>query len=183
MERNNLLPNADAQKLASLKKWSILLSVVILALIGMMRRVKFDLGFDFSFLPLVNALSNTVVSICLILAFYYIKQRDWVSHRKFIYSAMIFSGIFLLSYVLYHFTTQETSYCHGEGLMKNVYYFLLITHIVMAGISLPFILITYSRGASFHVEMHRRMARWVFPIWLYVAMTGPLCYLMLRDCY
>jgi putative membrane protein len=162
--------------------YSIIISIAVLLLVGVMRRVKIDLGIDFSFIPPISALLNTLVSICLLAALYFIKKKDWVNHKKSIYGAMTFSGLFLVGYVLYHFTTEETVFCK-EGLIKTVYYFFLITHIVLAGLSLPFILITFSRGFTFQVEKHKILARWVFPIWLYVAVTGPVCYLMLKPCY
>lgn len=167
---------------SKLNKISIGLSFVVLLLVGLMRRVKIDLGIDFSFLPPISAMLNTLVAICLVLALYFVKRKDIVNHKRSIYSALIFSALFLVCYVLYHFTTVETTYCK-EGLIRNVYYIFLITHIVLAGISLPFILLTFSRGFTFQVEKHKKMARWVYPVWLYVAITGPLCYLMLKPCY
>ncbi|MBK8625849.1 MAG: DUF420 domain-containing protein [Saprospiraceae bacterium] len=167
---------------AQLTKVSIGVSVVVLLLVGLMRRVKIDLGIDFSFIPPISALLNTLVAVCLLLALYFVKRKDIQNHKRSIYSALAFSALFLICYVLYHFTTVETSYCH-DGNIKYIYYFLLITHIVLAGISLPFILLTFTKGFTYQVEKHKKMARWVFPIWLYVAITGPICYLMLKSCY
>lgn len=158
------------------------LSVLVLLLVGLMRRVKVDVGVDFSFLPPVHASFNVVVAICLIAALYFIKQKNIQAHKNAIFGAMIFSALFLLSYVAYHFTTEETKYCF-QGTSRTIYFLILITHIILAGISLPFILLTFSRGISFTVEKHKRMARWVYPIWLYVAISGPISYLMLRPCY
>jgi putative membrane protein len=183
MIKSNPIPSPDIAKLAVLKKWSVVISVIVLSLVGVMRRVKIDLGIDFTFLPMVNAICNTIVAICLVTAFYHIKSKNWQAHRRFIYAAMVFSALFLTTYVLYHITTIETTYCHGDGVMKMVYYFFLATHIILAGVSLPFILLTFSRGETFHVDAHKKMARWVFPIWLYVAISGPICYLILKDCY
>jgi putative membrane protein len=165
-----------------LKIASLLISMIVLSLVGLMRRVKIDLGFDFSFLPPIHALLNTIVAIFLVLAFLAIKKKDIVSHRKYIYGAMICSAMFLLCYVLYHFTTEETKFCK-DGWIRTVYFIFLISHIVLAALSLPFILLTFSRGISFQVEEHKKMAKWVFPIWLYVALTGPICYIMLKPCF
>jgi len=159
-----------------------ILSVVVLLLVGLMRRVKIDVGIDFSFLPPVHATFNVVVAICLIAALYFIKQNNIQAHKNAIFGAMLFSALFLLSYVAYHFTTEETKYCF-QGTSRTIYFIILISHIVLAGISLPFILLTFSRGISFTLEKHRRMARWVWPIWFYVAISGPISYLMLRPCY
>ncbi len=183
MEKNKGIPAPEEAKYALLKKVSLAVSIVVILLVGLMRRVKIDLGIDFSFLPMVNAICNTIVAVCLIGAFYHIKTQNWQAHRRFIYTALSFSALFLLTYVLYHFTTPETTYCHEDATLRKIYYFILTTHIILAGVSLPFILITFSRGETFHVAAHKKMARWVFPIWLYVAVTGPICYLMLKDCY
>lgn len=159
-----------------------ILSAVVLLLVGMMRRVKLDIGFDLSFLPMVNALLNTVVAILLVVALYYIKKKDIINHRNAIIAAMVFSALFLTGYVFYHFTTEETRFCR-EGMIRNVYFFFLITHVVLAAVSLPFIFFTFIRGFTYQVEKHKKMARYVWPIWFYVAITGPLCYLLLRPCY
>jgi len=161
---------------------SYILSALVLLLVGLMRRVKVDVGIDFSFLPPVHAFFNVVVAFCLILALYYVRKKNIKAHKNAIFGAMLFSALFLMSYVAYHFTTEETRYCF-EGTSRLIYFILLISHIILAGLSLPFILLTFSRGISFSVPKHRRMAKIIYPIWLYVAISGPLCYLMLRPCY
>jgi putative membrane protein len=175
MERNVVL----AKKLDRI---AYIISGIVLILVGMMRRYKIDLGIDFSFLPPVHALLNTGVAIFLVLAILRIKKKDVEGHKKAIYMAMTCSALFLTCYVLYHFTTAETKYC-GEGLMRSIYFVLLITHIVLAAVSLPFILRAFIRGYCGLIEEHRKIVKWIFPIWLYVAVTGPLCYLMLYPCY
>ncbi len=165
-----------------LNVYAYILSLIVLTLVGLMRRVKINLGIDFSFLPPIHALLNTGAAICLVMALVYIKKKDVVTHRKFIYGAMVCSALFLICYVLYHFTTLETKYC-GEGTMRTIYFIILLTHIVLAGISLPFILLTFIKGYCGMVEEHRKMAKFVHPVWLYVAVTGPICYLMLYPCY
>jgi len=166
----------------NLDRLSYFLSAAVLLLVGLMRRVKIDVGIDFSFLPPVHASFNVVVAICLIVALIQIKKGNIKAHKNAIFGAMIFSALFLLSYVAYHFTVEETRYCF-EGATRTVYFIMLISHIILAAVSLPFILLTFSRGISFSIPAHRRMARIVYPIWLYVAISGPLCYLMLRPCY
>lgn len=161
---------------------SVIVSILVLALVGVMRRIKIDLGVDFSFLPPVHALLNTGAAISLIIAYIKIRRKEIEAHRNAIFTAMVFSALFLICYVLYHFTTEETRYC-GTGVIKTIYLFILFSHIILAGLSLPFILITFSRGISYNVPEHRKMARYVYPVWLYVAVTGPICYLMLRPCY
>jgi putative membrane protein len=88
----------------------------------------------------------------------------------------------LLSYVVYHFTTEETRF-GGVGTIRYVYFFILITHVILAAVILPFILFTFNRAITNQITKHKKLARWVFPIWLYVAITGPLCYFMLKPYY
>lgn len=172
----------DIQLEKKLNLLAYVVSVVVLLLIGLMRRVKIDVGIDFHFLPPLHASLNALTAIILLLALYYIKNKQVEKHRKAIYAAMVCSGLFLLSYVLYHFTTPETRF-GGEGLMRTVYFIILITHVVLAAVILPFILLTFNRAYTGQYERHKKMARWVFPFWLYVAITGPICYLMLRPYY
>ena len=104
------------------------------------------------------------------------------AHMKFMTGALVSSVLFLLCYVLYHFTTVETTFCR-EGWIRPFYYVILISHIVLAGLSLPFILFTYIRAYTKQFEKHKRLARKVYPVWLYVSITGPVVYLLLRPCY
>jgi putative membrane protein len=173
---------ANIQLEKKLNTVAYIVSAVVLLLVGMMRRYKIDLGVDFSFLPPFHATLNALTAVILLVALYFIKNGQVANHRKAIYLAMVTSGLFLLSYVLYHFTTPETKY-GGTGVLRMVYFFLLLTHIFLAAISLPFILLTFNQAYTDQYERHRKMARWVFPIWLYVAITGPICYLMLMPYY
>jgi len=156
--------------------------VVILLVIVMRMPKKMNFGLDFSWLPMFYSSLNAIVAICLLFALYFIKQKDVAKHKISIFFAIGLSVLFLLCYVIYHFTTPETKYC-GEGSIRYVYFFFLITHIILAGLILPFILITFNRGILLQVEKHKRLARWVYPFWLYVAITGPVVYLMLKPCY
>lgn len=171
--------NARIEK--KMNRIAIVLSVAILLLVVMMRRIKFDLGVDFSFLAPFHASLNALTSIVLIFALYFILIGNIQMHRRCIYSAMLLSIMFLLSYVLYHFTTEETKYC-GEGQIRYLYFFLLISHIVLAAGILPFIFFTFIRGYTGQYDRHRKMARWIWPLWFYVSITGPICYLMLAPC-
>lgn len=159
-----------------------IVSAVVLLLVGLMRRVKIDLGVDFSFLPPVHAALNALTAVLLAAAFWHIKNKRVEAHKRFIYAAMACSALFLLCYVLYHFTTPETRF-GGEGTIRAIYFFFLITHVVLAAVILPFIFFTFNRAFTGQFERHRKMARWVFPLWFYVALTGPICYLMLKPYY
>ncbi len=184
------------EKRLNIGAWVV--TVAVLLLVGLMRRVKIPVpeGWDFSFLPPFHATLNALTAVVLIIALYYIKRKNIMMHRRMIYVAMGLSALFLLSYVAYHFTTPETLFGdinhNGEvdaaekaalGGLRTVYLVLLLSHITLAGLILPFILFTFIRAYTNQFERHRKMARWVFPFWLYVAITGPICYLMLMPYY
>ena len=174
MENKGLLKKLD--------RVAVILSVVVLLLVGMMRRVKIPTAIDFSFLPPFHSFMNALTAVALGFAFYFVKQKKIDLHRKAIFVALGCSALFLLSYVVYHFTMEETRYCM-EGGIRKVYFFLLITHVILAAVILPFIFFTFNRAFTGHIAQHRKMAKWVFPLWFYVAVTGPIVYLMLRPCY
>lgn len=158
-------------------------SVLVIGIVIAMRPAeRFAVDFDTSWMPAFNASVNTIAGIFLIMALYFIKRKNVKAHRNMIFGAMIFSALFLLTYVAYHFTTPETSYCK-EGAIRTVYFIILISHIILAGLSLPFILLTFNRGFTYSVDKHKKLARWVYPVWLYVVFTGPVVYLMLKPCY
>ncbi len=175
-------PNPNPALAKKLNIFAYIISVAVLGLVFGMRMIKLDVDVDFSFLPRINAIVNTIAGIFLILAIYFIKKKNYIAHRNMIFVATFFSTVFLLTYVLYHITTPETSFCK-EGPIRIVYFILLITHIISAALIFPFILFTFIRGITFQVDRHRKMARWVFPVWLYVVITGPICYLLLSPCY
>ncbi len=186
-ERKEWLSRAPQEALA--KKLGIvawILSAVVLALVGVMKRPELHIqlpeGWSLAFLPPVHALLNSLVAVALVIAVVAIKQGKVTLHRNAIFAAMGLSVAFLLCYVAYHFTTGETKY-GGTGVLRGVYLFLLITHITLAAVSLPFILFTFIAAWTNRFAAHRRLARWVFPLWLYVAVTGPICYLMLKPYY
>ncbi len=163
---------------------AIIISIAVIGLAGAMRipTLKIPTDIDFSFLPPIHAALNTLAAICLFMAFYFIKNKNIAAHQKAIYAALLFSALFLLSYVTYHFTTHETLFCK-QGMIRKVYFTILITHIASAAMIFPFILFTFIRAYTGQVEKHRKMAKWVFPIWLYVVVTGPIVYFMLKPCY
>lgn len=174
---------ATDQKLRRMDWMAYIVSAVVIILVIVMRMPeKNNFGFDFSWLPPFYSSLNAIVALCLVAALYFIKKKDVAKHKAFILIALGLSVLFLLCYVVYHFTTPETKYC-GVGSIRYFYFFLLITHIILAGGILPFILITFNRGILMQIARHKAFARWVFPLWLYVAITGPIVYLMLKPCY
>ena len=175
-----LPPNIELEK--KLNKIAWLLSAVVFILVVSMRRIHIDTAIDFTWLPAFYSTLNAIVSILLIAALYAIKRSRAMLHRKLMTSAMLLSALFLLAYVVYHITTPETKFC-GVGPIRMVYFFLLITHIILAAAILPFILFTYIRAYTNQFQKHIKLARWVFPLWLYVAVSGPVLFLMLSPCY
>lgn len=189
-------PNIVLEKKLNRLAW--VLTVVVLLLVGLMRRVKIPMpdGVSLDFLPPFHATLNALTAIVLLAAYYFIRNKQVEAHRKAIYVAMALSVLFLLSYVAYHFTTPETLFGDADhngvvnaaeklalGNIRTFYLVLLISHITLAGAILPFILLTFIRAYTNQISKHRAMARWVFPIWLYVALTGPICYFMLAPYY
>ena len=164
---------------------SLIVTVAVWALVGLMRgptKIPLPEGVTLDFLPSVHAGLNCLVALFLILALVFVKQRKIQLHRLSISAAMACSALFLLCYVAYHFTNEETKF-GGEGFARTAYFVLLISHIVLAALSLPFILQTWIYGFTNQFDKHRKMAKLVFPVWLYVALTGPICYLMLQPYY
>lgn len=172
----------DAQKLKKLIRASWAVSILVLGIVLTTERCKVDIGMGLPMLPPLHSLCNLVVAISLVIAVISIKAGKVGLHKRFIGVAVVFSSFFLLSYVLYHSTQESVKFGGGDS-EKLAYYSILFSHIILAGVSLPFILITLSLGYTNHFERHKKMARWVFPVWLYVALTGPIAYLMLRPYY
>jgi putative membrane protein len=180
--KNYLEREPDADLLKKLVRASWVVSVLVFSLVVVMGRYKLDIGMELPMLPPLHAILNTLVAVCLVVAVAAVKKKNITLHRRAIGIAVGFSVLFLLSYVAYHGTQQEVRH-GGEGAVRIIYLCILASHIILAAVSLPFILITLSLAVTNHFERHRKMARWVFPIWLYVAATGPVCYLMLRPYY
>lgn len=162
-----------------LNVWAWILSVVVMIAVVAMRQISIDVGSDLAFLPPFHSSVNLLAGIALIFAFVFVKQGRIEWHKRAILVAMFLSLIFLLSYVLYHITQDPVRY-EGTGILRTIYFVLLITHIIAAAIIFPFVLFTFVRGYTNFVEEHKSMARWVFPIWLYVCISGPVTYLMLK---
>ena len=133
-------------------------------------------------LPALNAIFNGTAFCCLIAAFIAIRKKNITAHKAFTTAALVLSVLFLLSYVTSHLTTEEAEY-GGEGWIRGVYFFILISHIVLSTGIIPLVLFTYARGLGMQVEKHRKIAKWTWPIWLYVTATGVIVYLMISPYY
>ena len=135
-----------------------------------------------SFLPTLNALVNGSTTVILVLAFLAIKRGNRQLHKRLMMSALTLSIVFLISYLTYHSSTEETKF-GGEGAIRYIYYFILLTHILMAGIIVPLVLLTLNRALTEKFDKHRKIARITLPIWLYVSSTGVLVYLLISPYY
>lgn len=156
---------------------SIILPVAVAALFGI--RIE---GYDFSYLPPVYASLNAITSVLLVAAVVAIKNGKRKIHQFIINICVLLSAAFLVMYVLYHMTSDPTPF-GGEGTIKVVYFFILITHILLSVVIIPLVLFTYVRGWSGNYTGHRKLARYAFPLWLYVAVTGVIVYLMISPYY
>jgi putative membrane protein len=170
---------------------------IFLAVTGLERVTLNDhLGFNPHLFALVNAVINTLVAILLLVGLFMARTRRLTIHRNIMLTAMLLSVVFLISYILHHLFAGSTLYGDldkngtvdaaektAAGSMRYVYFFLLGTHILLAGVSLPFILFTAYRALIGENERHRKIAKITWPLWFYVAVTGPLVYLMISAYY
>lgn len=158
---------------------SVIVPVVVAILIY---TPAFNLNIDVSFLPALNACLNSAVTILLLAGLYFIRHKNRRAHKFCMLSAFSLSALFLISYIVYHSSTDETTY-GGEGPVKYVYYVILFTHILLAAAIMPFILVTLSRALTERFDRHRKIARITWPLWLYVSITGVIIYFMISPYY
>lgn len=137
-------------------------------------------AFDASFLAPVNACLNAASAACLFAGYSAIRNRAVERHRNFMLAALTFSALFLVSYIVYH-TFHGDSKFLGAGTIRSVYFFILISHIVLSVVALPLILVTVALSLTKRFPVHKRWARWTFPIWAYVSVTGVMVFLLLRN--
>ena len=161
---------------------SVIIPLAVAVLFGVNLR---KLGFDaqpLSFLPPIYATINGFTAILLIAAVIAIKNGNRVLHERLMKSAIFCSALFLVMYVAYHMTSDSTAF-GGEGFIRYVYFFILITHIVLSIVIIPLVLFTYVRALAQRFDKHKKLAKITFPIWLYVAITGVVVYLMISPYY
>lgn len=159
----------------------IVLSVVLPLAVAALFGIKIP-GYDFSFLPPIYATINGITAVLLVIAVIAIKNKNKKLHETLMKICIACSAVFLVMYVAYHMTSDSTPY-GGEGILRMVYFFILITHIVLSIAVVPFVLFTFSRALSGNFERHKALAKFTFPIWLYVAVTGVIVYLMISPYY
>lgn len=166
-------------------KWLIgIFSFVVFAAVVILGKVKLEIdpGFDVHVFAAANAVINSVIAVLLVVALILVKQKSYEWHKKTMMAALVLSVLFLVSYIAHHLLAGDTRF-GGEGGIKVFYYVILISHIFLAAIILPFILFTAYRGLTGEYAMHKKIARITWPIWFYVALTGPLVYFMISPYY
>lgn len=167
-------------------KYIVLVSIVIPVVVAILFGVKLkDFGYDvepLTFLPPIYATINGITALVLIVAVMAIKKGNRKAHERLMTTAIALSLAFLVMYIAYHMTSDSTKF-GGEGVIRYVYFFILISHILLSIAIVPLVLITYVRAIAKNFENHRKIARITFPLWLYVAITGVIVYLMISPYY
>jgi putative membrane protein len=162
----------------------IVFSVIVFVAVVFLSRIKLDveLPFNVHLFAQFNAVINSMVSFLLLVGLLAVKRGNYQLHKKVMMSAMVLSLLFLISYICHHLFSESTSF-GGEGAVKSIYYFILITHIILAAVILPFILYTSYRALVAEWPAHRKLAKITWPIWFYVSVTGVVVYLMISPYY
>ncbi len=195
----NILPAPDLRrndKKATVIIWSV--SLIVFFAIALLAKIKVAVSLPFNphVFATANAIINSIVAILLIAALVAVKSQKFILHKRIMLSAIILSVLFLISYICHHILSGDTKYgdINHDGIlsvdekslagnMRYFYYFILLTHIPLAGIILPFILFTAYRALTADYIRHMKLARITWPIWFYVAITGVIVYLMIRPYY
>lgn len=166
-------------------RWLIgIFSVIVFSAVVALGRTKLDIqaGFDVHIFARFNAVINSLVSVLLLFAYWAVRTRRYLLHKRIMLTSMVLSLLFLISYICHHLLAGETRY-GGGGTLRYVYFFILATHILLAAFILPFILFTAYRALISEFPRHRKLARLTWPLWLYVSVTGVLVYLMISPYY
>lgn len=187
------------QKNDRLANWLIgIFSVVVFIVVVVLGKFKLDvdLGFDVHIFATINAFVNATIAVVLVAALVAVKKQNYLMHKKLMMGALILSILFLLSYIAHHLLAGEAKYGDANhdgivdeaeklaaGAMRMVYLIILITHIILAAIILPFILFTAYRGLTSEFTAHKKLAKITWPLWFYVAVTGPIVYFMISPYY
>ncbi|WP_250632272.1 DUF420 domain-containing protein [Rhodoflexus caldus] len=195
MALQEIAPKQDKQYLAAIGIISVLIPIVVALLLFVPQTGKLG-DIDVSILPHINALLNSATAACLVVAYFFIKNRNEEMHRRLMMAAFVLSSLFLVSYVVYHFQAPSTKFgdTNGDGIlseielaeagiMRGIYLFILLTHILLAAVVVPFVLVAFYFALSRQISRHKKIVKFTFPIWLYVAVTGVIVYLMISPYY
>ncbi len=195
MALQEIAPKQDKQYLAAIGIISVVIPIVVALLLFVPQTGKLG-DVDVSILPHINALLNSATAVCLAVAYFFIKNHNEEMHRRLMMTAFVLSSLFLVSYVVYHFQAPSTKFgdTNGDGIlseielaeagiMRGVYLFILLTHILLAAVVVPFVLVAFYFALSKQIGRHKKIVKFTFPIWLYVAVTGVIVYLMISPYY
>ncbi len=184
------------EKVRNYNLWIIILSVAIPVVVAYLFTVRLPGVERIGILPPIYATINAITAICLIIAVIQIKRGNRSAHELFMKSAIGLSALFLILYIIYHITSDSTKFGDANydgvvsaaekvqiGAFSYVYYFILLTHIVLSIVVIPFVLITYVRAITGKFKLHRKIAKITFPLWLYVAVTGVVVYILISPYY
>ena len=180
-------------------KWLIgIFSVVVFTVIVLLSRftLKIELGFSVHIFATINAFLNSTIALLLVVALLAVKNKNYLLHKRLMFTALVLSVLFLVSYIAHHLLAGEAKFGDADhngivseaekllvGNMRIVYFIILVTHIFLAAIILPFILFTAYRALIAEYNMHKKLARITWPLWFYVAVTGPIIYWMISPYY
>ena len=177
--------NAILTKNDNKSGWLIgIFSVVVFAAVVALGKINLDIKVDFDVhvFARINAIINSTVSVLLVAALIAVKRKSYEWHKRLMMTAMVLSIFFLVSYIAHHLLAGDTKF-GGEGTIRYIYFFILITHIFLAAIILPFILFTAYRAMIAEYPQHKKLARITWPIWFYVAVTGVVVYFLISPYY
>jgi putative membrane protein len=160
---------------------SIIVPIVVIVLMNLETRIDL-LGLKIGTFPFFHAIINASTAVLLAMGYALIKKQNYIMHKRVMITAFGLSAVFLISYVISKISHDPVPY-GGEGVLKYIYFFILISHIVLSGIIIPLVLFTMYRGLTGEYQKHKKIARWTFPIWMYVAITGVLVYLFMMPYY
>ena len=172
----------DYEKVKKYTPWVWILSIAIPVVVAILFLIKIPNIEPLTFLPPVYAFINAITAVFLTIAYIAIKRKKIILHERFMKISIGLSVIFLVMYVAYHMTSDPTPY-GGDGVIRSVYYFILISHVLLSIGIIPLVLITYVRAISKLFADHKKIARYTFPIWMYIAVTGVIVYLMISPYY
>ncbi len=176
-----MLKNRDRVMVPTIVGISILVPVLVLILMYLPQRYNF-VGVEIGSFPFFHAVLNFCTAMLLVAGFFAMRMGELKWHRNLMITAFLLSAVFLVSYVISKISNDPVPY-GGEGILRPLYFFVLITHILLSAIIVPLVLFTMYRGLTGEVEKHRKIARYTFPVWLYVAVTGVLVYIFMIPYY
>ena len=172
----------ENEKVKKYTPWVWILSIAIPVVVAILFLIKIPNVEPLTFLPPVYAFINAITAVFLTIAYIAIKRKKIILHERLMKISIGLSVIFLVMYVAYHMTSDPTPY-GGEGIIRSVYYFILISHVILSIGIIPLVLVTYVRAISKLFADHKKIARYTFPIWMYIAVTGVIVYLMISPYY